>query len=102
MPRRVDRNQREIVQTLRELGMSVLCLHAVGKGCPDLLVGFRGKNYLIEVKDGEKPESQRKLTPAEAVFLSKWLGHYMILKSVSETLQFAKDIGASSTLKSVA
>ena len=47
---RVDSNQPEIVATLRGMGCSVQHLHAVGKGCPDLLVGLRGVNLLVEVK----------------------------------------------------
>jgi hypothetical protein len=43
----------------------VQTLAAVGCGCPDLLVGYRGKWWLAEVKDGEKPPSARELTDAE-------------------------------------
>ena len=42
---RVDRNQAEIVVALRAGGASVQPLHAVGKGVPDLLVGWRGKIF---------------------------------------------------------
>ncbi len=35
-------------------------LHEVGAGVPDLLVGFRNKNYLIEVK-----VPGGRLTPAQ-------------------------------------
>lgn len=70
----MDENQTEIVATFRELGCSVLHLHAVGKGCPDLLVGIGGENYLVEVKDGSKPRSQQRLTPLEAKFALEWRG----------------------------
>ena len=36
---RTDANQAEIVAALRGVGASVQPLHAVGQGCPDLLVG---------------------------------------------------------------
>ena len=61
---KVDANQTEIVKALRQVGASVQSLAATGKGCPDLLVGIRGLNFLIEVKDGAKPRSDRKLTAA--------------------------------------
>jgi len=48
--RRTDSNQAEIVAALRHVGASVQDLHEVGKGCPDILVGYRGRNYLIEIK----------------------------------------------------
>ena len=50
MPKRTDRNQREIVEALRQLGISVQVLSDVGKGCPELLCGWGHKNILIEVK----------------------------------------------------
>jgi hypothetical protein len=45
-----DKNQKEITTALEKIGATVEDLGAVGDGCPDLLVGFRGGNYLIEVK----------------------------------------------------
>ncbi|WP_333846890.1 hypothetical protein [Phaeobacter italicus] len=83
---RVDRNQKEIVKALRKVGASVEHLHAVGKGCPDLLVGFRGGNYLLEVKDGKKPPSARKLTPDQETWHCAWLGTVYVVKSVTEAL----------------
>jgi len=63
---KVDANQREIVSALRAIGAQVQSLAAVGDGCPDLLVAFRGAWHVMEVKDGDKPPSRRTLTPAEA------------------------------------
>ena len=50
MPRRVDGNQRRIVKALRDMGATVQHLHTIGHGCPDLLVGFQGRNYVMELK----------------------------------------------------
>lgn len=47
---RTDANQKEIAKVLRAAGCSVVSLHRVGDGVPDLLVGRGGKNYLLEVK----------------------------------------------------
>ena len=88
MVRRVDNNQREITEILRDLGCSVQILSEVGKGCPDLALGYRGKNYLIELKDGNKPPSQRKLTPDEQKFFDNWRGQVCIIKSVAEATDF--------------
>ena len=62
---KVDRNQAEIVDALRAVGARVECLHGVGGGVTDLLVLFRGDLWLLEVKAGDKPPSERKLTPAQ-------------------------------------
>lgn len=48
--KRVDANQPSIVADLRAIGATVEHLHGVGGGCPDLVVGFQGANYLFEVK----------------------------------------------------
>lgn len=47
-----DGNHTPIVQALRSAGRSVVELHQVGKGVPDLLVGWgRSNMLLLEVKD---------------------------------------------------
>lgn len=71
---RTDANQSRIVEALRKIGASVSITSGVGNGFPDLLVGYMGTTTLLEVKDGEKPPSDRKLTPAEAHFLATWKG----------------------------
>ena len=57
-----DLNQPEIVEALRLAGASVKIITHVGEGTPDLLVGFRRRTFLLEVKseDGELRESQVK------------------------------------------
>jgi hypothetical protein len=50
MAKRVDQNQSDIVAALRAVGAAVVDLHAVGRGCPDILVGYQGRNYLMEIK----------------------------------------------------
>lgn len=71
---RVDANQKQIVEYLRKHGCSVQVLHTVGKGCPDILVGYGGKNYLFEIKDGQKSRSAQKLTPDEDAWHFNWRG----------------------------
>jgi hypothetical protein len=46
--RQRDLNEREIVEALEAAGASVQRMD--GKGVPDLLVGFRGETWLIEIK----------------------------------------------------
>jgi hypothetical protein len=48
----VDGNQPAIVEALRKVGALVQHLHQVGGGCPDLLVGFRRRIFVLEVKNG--------------------------------------------------
>lgn len=67
--RRVDDNHTEIVKALKAAGAWVYSTAPLGKGFPDLLVAFRKQLFLLEVKDGRKPPSDRKLTPAEQTFI---------------------------------
>jgi hypothetical protein len=81
---KVDDNQAEIVAALRKAGCSVQPLHRVGEGCPDLLVGKFGTNWLIEVKDGKKPPSARKLTDPQVAWHRDWRGSVCVVSSVQE------------------
>lgn len=83
---RVDENQAEIVLGLRKFGASVQPLHAVGQGCPDLLVGYRNRNYLIEVKNPEKPKADQNLTPRQVGWHSDWQGHVRIVRTTEEAI----------------
>jgi hypothetical protein len=71
---RVDANHTEIVGALRAAGATVHSMAALGGGFPDLLVGHAGKTALIEVKDGAKIPSKRKLTPDQQDFHANWKG----------------------------
>lgn len=82
----VDANQSAIIAALRKVGATVQPLHAVGQGCPDLLVGYRTVNWLFEVKDGKKPPSDRKLTKAQVDFHRDWRGQVCVVTCVSDAL----------------
>ena len=83
---KVDANQREVVAALRAAGASVQLLHAVGEGCHDLLVGYKGLNMLLEVKDGSKPPSAQKLTPQQEEWHRDWRGHRVVVNSPEAAL----------------
>ncbi len=83
---RVDANQKEIVQELRKRGISVLHTHQLGKGAPDIIVGYMNSNYLIELKDGNKSKSQQRLTKDELDFSLKWSGSYAVCNSLEQIL----------------
>ena len=89
---RVDDNQAEIVDALRRIGATVQPLHAVGQGCPDLLVGFRQANFLFEVKNGKKPPSARKLTKDEKDWIAGWRGPVVVVTSALEAIGFLQGV----------
>lgn len=84
---KVDANQRRLTDGLRAIGASVQPIHDVGSGCPDLLVGWRGVNYLFEVKDGAKVPSKRRLTGDEEDWHDEWRGSVHTVKCLDEALK---------------
>ena len=87
---RIDANQEQIVAALRAMGATVRIV-TQGNGLPDLLVGFRGVTILMEVKDGQKVPSARKLTSAEQKFFDEWRGGIVaIVNSVDEAIDLLK------------
>jgi hypothetical protein len=84
---RVDANQKEIVKGLRKCGVSVTPTHMVGDGFVDLVCGWNGLNYLLEVKDGDKPLSARKLTKDEDEWHKNWRGKSYVVKNLEEALE---------------
>jgi hypothetical protein len=85
--KRTDSNHAEIIKALRKIpNLSVFSTHEVGKGFPDIVIGYKGINYLIEIKDGNKPPSARKLTDAEVKFHNDWQGQIKIVNNLDEVL----------------
>lgn len=80
---RVDANQTEIADAYRVLGCSFLSLASMGEGCPDAVVGYGGLSALIEIKDGKKPPSRRKLRPAQEEFRQTWKGGVRLIDSLA-------------------
>jgi len=63
---RVDENQKAIVQALRDAGAYVWIV-----GLPvDLLVGYKGHTFLMEVKT----DSKKRFTGLQADFFQNWKG----------------------------
>jgi hypothetical protein len=83
--KKIDRNQPDIVKDLRAAGVSVQILSAVGKGCPDLLAGYNGVNYLLEIKmpDGSMTSDQR-------VWHTEWRGQVCVVYTSADALKVVK------------
>lgn len=43
-------------------------------------------------KDGTKPPSQRRLTPDEIEFQSKWRGKYVVIESVDDVIKLLREL----------
>jgi Holliday junction resolvase len=90
---RIDANQNQIVDAMRKAG-AVVRIISQGDGIPDLLVGYKGYTILMEVKDGDKVPSARKLTEAEQKFFDDWRGGMLaVVNSVEEALEILENCG---------
>ena len=82
---RRDDNEKQIIDALRRCGAYVKVIN--DDGTFDLLVAYHGATLLLEVKDGAKPPSARKLTDAEQKFHDEWPNDNLhVVNSVDEAL----------------
>lgn len=81
---KVDDNQPEIVKFIRSMGATVQHLHTIGKGCPDIAIGYAGLTMLAELKDGSKPVSAQKLTADEQKWHDDWKGGVYLIRNVKD------------------
>ena len=86
--KRTDENHKAIVDELRAAlpEASVFDASGAGRGFPDLGVGFRGRNYLFEVKNGAQVPSRRRLTAAQVGLHDNWQGQIAIVHSAADIL----------------
>lgn len=92
---KVDANQAQIVDALRSCGATVQPLHTVGGGVPDLLVGYRNRTALLEVKDGSLPPSKRQLTEDQRAWHRQWRGGTLaIVCDVESAVRALNTLGA--------
>lgn len=75
---KVDDNQKEVVALFRKLGWYVLIISQL-KNCCDIVVSKNNVTIAIEIKDGKKPPSSRKLSEGELKFKSEWKGLYELV-----------------------
>ena len=85
---RVDANHGEIIAALRRAGCVVHDTSRQGGGFPDCIAATpRGRLVMLEIKDGAKPPSARKLTDAEAEFHATWGHHVAVVTSAADALR---------------
>lgn len=81
---KVDANHGEIARYLLARGCSVQSMAQLGCGAPDLLVAKNQRTACVEVKDGEKPESERRLRPAQVKWRASWQGAYFLAQTTED------------------
>jgi hypothetical protein len=98
---RVDKNQLEAIHAFKAAmpDASVFDASACGEGFPDLVVGWRGRNYLFEVKNPDVRPSDRKLTEPQEAFHGSWQGQVHVVHSAAEMLAVMLRIEAGTPVK---
>ncbi len=86
---RVDRNHVEIKTAFEKLGFQTKNVSQL-KGFCDLCVSKRGRTFLIEIKDGDKPKSKKALTEAEREFHDRWDDTVYIIETIEQVVEFDK------------
>ena len=79
----VDRNQKEVVKYFRSMGFSVLHIYQL-KNCCDIMVSKGLVTAAIEIKDGSKPPSARRLSAGELKFKEEWQGLWYLCESIED------------------
>ena len=96
---KVDRNHAEIIQAFRQMNCVVADTSRCGEGFPDCAVGFNGYTILVEIKDGSKPPSARRLTPAQKIWHNNWTGAKAIVESVEQVAELVNSYRRASRAK---
>jgi hypothetical protein len=84
----VDPNQADIVDALRGIPeCSVAITSACGDGFPDIVVGYRGFNFMFEIKDPRNTDKRlHDLTPDQKTFHAAWKGQIQKVFSLKEII----------------
>ena len=78
-----DSNQNDIIHALNQIpALDVIDLREVGDDCPDVLIGYAGVNYLVEIKT---PTGRMK--PGQIRHFEEWPGQTAIARSLDDVLK---------------
>jgi hypothetical protein len=81
--KRRDENHKDMLDSARRIGADVIDMASFECGF-DALMRFRDKIYLVEIKNGRKCKSARKLTDSETQTRLVWMSSYHVVKNVVE------------------
>jgi hypothetical protein len=84
-----DANEPEIVAALEAAGAVVIRLEPSTAGLPDLLVGYRGRNILMEIKLPPGPRGgtgHSPLSDDQVAFMQAWPGAAYVVRSAEQAL----------------
>jgi hypothetical protein len=77
---KIDAAQPAIVKAIRAAGASVLIVNRLPF---DIVVGYRNRNYLLEIKNSAKGE----LTKSQVEFNASWRGQWSVVWNAEQALR---------------
>jgi AmiR/NasT family two-component response regulator len=84
-PSKIDKNQPEIVEALRKAGYTVIDLHALGGGIPDLMVVSKHDNSRVLLIEVKMPKEH--LNDKEQIWHAAYPGRATIAHSGAEAVE---------------
>jgi hypothetical protein len=87
----IDDNQVDIVIALQNAGCTTQSTASLGAGFPDVIVGFKGVNVLMEIKNPlrdtpSQRRADRDSLEAQAKFRKYWNGQVAVVTTPQEAL----------------
>jgi hypothetical protein len=85
-----DDNHVEIVAAFRAIGAFVFDVAQLKNAC-DIIIVYHGRTLAVEIKDGSKVASKRRMTPGEAEFKQSWElagGEHKIIETVEDVMSW--------------
>jgi hypothetical protein len=82
---RVDANQKEILQVARQMGAMALPITDLGQGAPDVLIAWRGSNYLWEIKN---KAGKNIIGKEQQDWMDNWRGQVCVIRTTQEAIEF--------------
>ena len=93
--RKKDDNHDEIVDEFKRLGCGVKDVHNL-PDFVDIIICYKSATVMVEIKDGAKPASARKLTSGEKKFSDDWIakgGKWACIETIEQANELVKSIG---------
>ena len=84
-----DDNHTEIVSVFKRLGWSVLDISQI-PNTADIVIANGTRYCVVEIKDGSKSPSKRKLTYGERQFVDEWRGMWAMVESVDDAIDLSR------------
>lgn len=86
----LDANHGEIKKLFLRLCPAVFDTSGVGGGFPDLVIKTSlGRVYLVEIKDGSKKKSARKLRTKQRFMQAMWGSSYQVVETEEQAMTLA-------------